>query len=168
MFAFVKFEDVPSLCGLPCGGFTAEGAGSAVRGCWVSGYWASYTLIGTGRMRSTGMDKIDLNEMKEDWLAGNAVVAFVGALLLGQAWEVSEGTVQLFRILTVPSYTGLVLLTFIACLFCLSLALALASLVTPLQSWALSTTSVLFNGSLVGRVFVILSERGICVLSSTA
>ena len=86
------------------------------------------------------MDKIDLNEMKEDWLAGNAVVAFVGALLLGQAWEVSEGTVQLFRILTVPSYTGLVLLTFIACLFCLSLALALASLVTPLQSWALSTT----------------------------
>ena len=86
------------------------------------------------------MDKIDLNEMKEDWLAGNAVVAFVGALLLGQAWEVSEGTVQLFRILTVPSYTGLVLLTIIACLFCLSLALALASLVTPLQSWALSTT----------------------------
>ena len=86
------------------------------------------------------MDKIDLTEMKEDWLAGNAVVAFVGALLLGQAWEVSEGTVQLFRILTVPSYTGLVLLTFIACLFCLSLALALASLVTPLQSWALSTT----------------------------
>ena len=86
------------------------------------------------------MDKIDLNEMKEDWLAGNAVVAFVGALLLGQAWEVSEGTVQLFRILTVPSFTGLVLLALIAGLFGLSLALALASLVTPLQSWALSTT----------------------------
>ena len=86
------------------------------------------------------MDKIDLNEMKEDWLAGNAVVAFVGALLLGQTWEVSEGTVQLFRILTVPSFMGLILLALIAGLFGLSLTLALASLVTPLQSWALSTT----------------------------
>ena len=129
----------PLYACLPCGGFTAESAEGAGR---VLGdvAWASYTLIGTGRMRSTGMDKIDLNEMKEDWLAGNAVVAFVGALLLGQAWEVSEGTVQLFRILTVPSFMGLILLALIAGLFGLSLTLALASLVTPLQSWALSTT----------------------------
>ena len=86
------------------------------------------------------MDKEELKEMQEDWLAGNAVVAFVGALLVGQSWEVSEGTVQLFRILTVPSFMGLILLALIAGLFGLSLTLALASLVTPLQSWALSTT----------------------------
>lgn len=87
------------------------------------------------------MDKVDLKEMKEDWLAGNSVVAFVGALLVGQSWEVSEGTVQLFRILTVPSYTGLILLAVVVVLFGLSLTFALASLATPLQNWAIDTAT---------------------------
>ena len=33
--------------------------------------------------------------LKEDWLAGNAVVAFVGALLVAQSWQTSDGTLRL-------------------------------------------------------------------------
>ena len=34
--------------------------------------------------------KIDIEQIKEEWLVGNAVVAFVGALLMAQAWEPSD------------------------------------------------------------------------------
>ena len=60
------------------------------------------------------MDDAELTELKEDWLAGNAVVAFLGALLIGQSWtgilEGSESTVELFFLFTVPNYAGFVLL----------------------------------------------------------
>ena len=65
------------------------------------------------------MNKADLQEMKEDRLANFAVAAFLGSLLMGQAWEMwegSEGTTELLMF-TVPDYWGLVILTFMVRLF---------------------------------------------------
>ena len=84
------------------------------------------------------MNDVDL---RKDWLTGNAVVAFVGALLTAQVWETwgpSEGTVKLFFVFTVPEYSGFVIFLFIAGLFLLSLFLAVAIIVTRLQRWAIS------------------------------
>ena len=80
------------------------------------------------------------SELRKDWLASNAVVAFVGALLLAQSWQMSEGTVKLLFIFTVPDYTGLVIFIVIAGLFILSLFLALATVVPVsfLQCWAIN------------------------------
>ena len=82
-------------------------------------------------------------ELRKDWLASNAVVAFVGALLLAQSWQMSEGTVKLLFMFTVPDYTGLVIFIIIAGLFILSLFLALAAVVPVswLKSWALSAVT---------------------------
>ena len=43
--------------------------------------------------------------LKEDWLFTNALVAFVGALLMGQIWEPAEGTFKLLFFIEVPNYT---------------------------------------------------------------
>ncbi len=88
------------------------------------------------------MNKADLQEMKEDRLANFAVAAFLGSLLMGQAWgmwEGSEGTTELLMF-TVPDYSGLVILTCMSGFFVLSLFLAMASMVTPLQGWGLGAT----------------------------
>ena len=88
------------------------------------------------------MNDTELARLKEDWLASNAVVALLGALLVGQSWtmwEGSEGTVKLLWILTVPDYTRTVILAFILGLVGLSLFLATASIVTPLQGRGLRT-----------------------------
>ena len=88
------------------------------------------------------MNKAELNEMKEDRLANFAVAAFLGSLLMGQAWEMwegSEGTAELLMF-TVPDYWGLVILACISGFFVLSLFLATASMVTPLQRWGLAAT----------------------------
>ena len=77
-------------------------------------------------------------EIRKGWLTGNAVVAFVSALLTGQVWRASEGTVKLFVIFTVPDYYGLVIFLFITGLFVLSLFLAVATIVPRLQRWAIS------------------------------
>ncbi len=51
-----------------------------------------------------GESKVDLEQIKEEWLIGNAVVAFVGALLLAQAWEPSDAksVIPILNV-TVPS-----------------------------------------------------------------
>ena len=88
------------------------------------------------------MNDTELAKLKEDWLASNAVVALLGAFLVGQSWTIwkgSESTVKLLWILTVPDYTRTVILAFILGLFGLSLFLATTSIVTPLQSWGLRT-----------------------------
>ncbi len=54
------------------------------------------------------MNKAELVEVKEDRLANTAVVAFLGALLMGQSWrlwEGSEGTTELLMF-TVPTICG--------------------------------------------------------------
>ena len=86
------------------------------------------------------MNKI---ELRKDWLTSNAVVAFTGALLMGQSWKMSEGTVKLLFIFTVPDYTALVILIVIAGLFVLSMFSALAAVVpiSHLQHWAIDSIS---------------------------
>lgn len=82
-------------------------------------------------------------ELSKDWLTSNAVVAFTGALLMGQSWKMSEGTVKLLFIFTVPDYTALVILIVIAGLFVLSMFSALAAAVPKpqLQQWAIDSNS---------------------------
>ena len=65
-------------------------------------------------------------ELKRDWLTNNALLAFVGALLMGERWQASPGTVKIFFTLTVPDYSEYVVLAIIAALFLLSIFLAVA------------------------------------------
>ena len=61
------------------------------------------------------MDRAELKEMKEDRLANFAVAAFLGSLLMGQAWGMWEGSQRTTKLLmfTVPDYSGLVILSLI-------------------------------------------------------
>ena len=80
--------------------------------------------------------KIGLSEdLKVEWLVSNAVLAFMGALMLGQAWQRSDGQVELFR-LSIPDFSGVVQIAFIFFLFTLSFVFAVASLIPDLRSWA--------------------------------
>ncbi len=81
------------------------------------------------------MNGSELTEMKEDRLANFAVAAFLGSLLMGQAWGMWEGSQSTTKLLTftVPNYLGLVILTIMSGLFVLSLFLVTASMVAPLQ-----------------------------------
>ena len=80
---------------------------------------------------------MNITQLKEDWLLSNALVAFLGALVLAQQWQMPEGTIRLLFVFEVPDYTGLVIFLLIAVLFVLSLFLALASVVAKLRSRAL-------------------------------
>lgn len=88
------------------------------------------------------MNEAELKEMKEDRLANFAVTAFLGSLLMGQAWGMWEGSQRTTKLLmfTVPDYSGLVIFAFMGSFFVLALFLAAASMVTPLQRWGLTTT----------------------------
>ena len=88
------------------------------------------------------MNEAELKEMKEDRLANFAVAAFLGSLLMGQAWGMWEGSQRTTKLLmfTVPDYSGLVILALVGSFFVLALFLAAASMVTPLQRWGLPTT----------------------------
>ena len=87
------------------------------------------------------MNKRQLSAPKEDSLAGNAVVAFVGALLLAQSWRPSDGVYELPFNLTIPVLHDTVYFAIAAFLFASSFVLALASIVRPLQRWMLCTIS---------------------------
>ena len=77
-------------------------------------------------------------EYKEEWLFSNALVAFVGALLMGQVWEPSKGTFKLLFFFDVPAYDGLVIFLITAAFFILSFFFAAASVIPFIRSWALS------------------------------
>ena len=77
------------------------------------------------------------SSLKEDWLAGNAVVAFVGVLLVAQSWKLSDGAYELPFNLTISAFHDSVYLALGTFLFVSSLALALASVVRPLLSRAI-------------------------------
>ena len=68
-------------------------------------------------------------EIRKGWLTGNAVIAFVGALFIGQVWETWE---------TSERTGSLVIFLLMAGLFFSSLFLALATIVRPLQRCAIS------------------------------
>ena len=71
--------------------------------------------------------------LKEDWLFTNALVAFVGALLMGQIWEPAEGTFKLLFFIEVPNYTGFTIFLIIVGMAILSIVLAAASLIPRLR-----------------------------------
>ena len=80
--------------------------------------------------------KKDLSEdLKVDWLVSNAVVAFAGALMLGQYWQRSDGDVEILFNWTVPNFSDMLYLGIIAFLLALSLIFALASLIPKILSW---------------------------------
>ena len=76
------------------------------------------------------------SEYKEDWLFSNALVAFVGALMLTQQWQVSGGTLR-FYIFEVPEVAGFAIFLTIAAFFALALFLAVASVIPVLRNVAL-------------------------------
>ena len=78
-----------------------------------------------------------VTSLGEDWLANNAVITFVGALLLGQSWSMPAGTVKLFGIFTVWDYAGWVVLSVIVALLVFSVFCAVAAIVPVLRRWAL-------------------------------
>ena len=101
------------------------------------------------------MDKEDLQEMKEDRLADYAVVVFLGALLLGQAWEIWEGrSAKLLGIFEVPYLAEFGILAIMAMFVGWSLLLALSSIVKPLQGWGLRTLRG--SSQLLGAVVIFL------------
>lgn len=87
-------------------------------------------------------ERIDIEQIKEEWLVGNAVVAFVGALLMAQAWEPTDArnAIPILNV-TVPIYPQAVVLSIVAFLAGSSFVLALASAIPPLRTWAIQRAS---------------------------
>ena len=79
---------------------------------------------------------MDKRELEKSWMANNALIAFIGALLMGQQWQLSEGTYKLFWVFEVPDYSGWVVLGIIAILFSLSIFLALGAFFEWIRRWA--------------------------------
>ena len=103
------------------------------------------------------MDERRLSALKEDWLAGNAVVAFVGVLLTAQSWNLSDGVYELPFNVTIPVFHDAVYFALGTFLFASSFALALASLVRPLRSRAIraSRPSSALMGLLIWVAFIV-------------
>ena len=76
-------------------------------------------------------------DLKKDWLAGNSVVALGGALLLAQSWRLSGGGVELPFVRTIPDVLDVFYVAIVSSLLVSSLALAAASVLSPVRSWAL-------------------------------
>ncbi|MCY3544962.1 MAG: hypothetical protein OXH22_13140 [Chloroflexi bacterium] len=76
------------------------------------------------------------SEYKEDWLFSNALVAFVGALMLTQQWQSSGGAIS-FYFFEVPEFAGFAIFLIIAGFFALSLFLAVASVIPLIRNFAL-------------------------------
>lgn len=76
------------------------------------------------------------SEYKEDWLFGNALVAFVGALMLTQQWQSSGGAIS-FYLFEVPEFAGFAIFLIIAGFFILSFFLAVASVIPLIRNFAL-------------------------------
>ena len=95
--------------------------------------------------------------LKEDWLAGNAVVAFVGVLLTAQSWNLSDGVYELPFNVTIPAFHDAVYLALGAFLFISSFALALASQVQALRSRAIraSRPASVLMGFLIWIAFIV-------------
>ena len=75
--------------------------------------------------------------MEEGWLAGNAVVAFVGALLTARSLQLADRSYELPFGATIPALPDVVLLSIIAFLAMLSFFLAMASVVPIVRHWAI-------------------------------
>ena len=81
--------------------------------------------------------------IKADWLVNNAVIAFFGALFLGQTPQSSTGRTELIFGFDVPSTPAFWTDSAIALLLAMSVILALAGVVAPLRRWAIGLTKPL-------------------------
>ena len=76
------------------------------------------------------------NGLKEDWLAGNAVVAAVGGLLLAQHWERTYGAYELPLLnLTIPSFGDSIVSGMVGVLIASAIAFSLASALAIFRPW---------------------------------
>ena len=93
-----------------------------------------------------GEPRVDLERIKEEWLVGNSVVAFVGALLMAQAWEPSDvkNVIPIINV-TVPIFPQAVILGIVTFLVVLSIVLAVASSVPRLKESLNNRTSAGFK-----------------------
>ena len=80
---------------------------------------------------------MDKEELERDWMTNNALLTFVGALLMGQVWQMSEGTFKIFFVFTVPNYSEFVVLAMICILFFMSIFLALAAFLQRVRRYAI-------------------------------
>ena len=80
------------------------------------------------------------SEQQGDWLAGNALVAFVGALMLAQSWQRADLSLGLPLNLTVPILPDFLIFPVGVSLFVLSILLALASMIGPVRDLVLSAS----------------------------
>ena len=67
--------------------------------------------------------------LKKDWLASNAVVAFLGALMLAQTWRPTGDSYELPFSLTVPAFPDPMSFAIAAFLFVSSFFLVVASII---------------------------------------
>ena len=80
---------------------------------------------------------MNYQRLRSDWLAKNAVVAFVGVLLLGSALQSPTDHLTIFNRFEIPHAPDFVTAGFILALFALAVFLASASVINLLQPWAL-------------------------------
>ncbi len=97
------------------------------------------------RLLCPGEPRVGLEQIKEEWLVGNSVVAFVGALMMAQTWEPSDvkSVIPIINV-TVPTSPQAVTLGIVTFLLVLSIVLAVASSVPRLRSWAIQPVSPLW------------------------
>ena len=79
---------------------------------------------------------MDNSKLKTDWLVNNAVIAFVGALLLGQSFRYPDIPREILWGIELPRMPEWATVATISVLFILALFLALASVIKKLQPWA--------------------------------
>ena len=93
---------------------------------------------------------MDDSKLKIDWLVNNAVVAFVGALLLGQSFRSTDISREILWGIELPRTPEWATVVTISILFILAFFLTLASVIKKIQPWAFK-----MNGTL-DHVFHIL------------
>ena len=111
--------------------------------------------------------KIDVERIKEEWLLGNAVLAFFGALLMAQAWQPSDIPNEILN-LVVPTLPQLVVLAMVAVLATLSIIFALGSAIPRIRSWAITqaTSYSHFLDWLMWFVFLISLLSGLSEIAT--
>lgn len=83
---------------------------------------------------------MDDSKIKTDWLVNNAVVAFVGALLLGQHTQTSASDYEWYFGIVIPGLPPIANLVGAALLLVLAVALAASSAIPSLRRHALALT----------------------------
>ena len=79
------------------------------------------------------------SRIKSEWLVGNAVVAFMGAILLGTSLRSSADDASLPWSIPLPNLPDILVIVLICALIILSMFFAAASVINSLQPFAMRT-----------------------------